>query len=363
MNREGFCLLGPATEQLETFGWDGFFEALFRSEEGEGMCPARVASDLGESYRLLSEHGELRGELTGRLRHKAQAKQDLPGVGDWVIIKPILEESKGVIQQVLPRKSCFIRKEAGFRSRAQIVCANVDTTFVVVSLNDDFNLRRIERYVTAIWDSGSRPVIVLSKSDLCEDADRRILAVESVARGVSIHAISSLTGEGMDYLAAYLAPGSTVAMVGSSGAGKSTLINKMVGSEVRRVREIRSSDDHGRHATSTRDLILLSSGALVLDTPGMRELQLWDAEEGFRETFDDVESLAAGCRFSDCSHNSEPGCAIREALEQGLIDQARIESFEKIRREVEYFELRQRIGARRAEKKRWKKMMGKSNES
>lgn len=225
---------------------------------------------------------------------------------------------------------------------------------IVVALNNDFNLRRIERYVTAVWDSGATPVIVLSKSDLCQDSRHRVASVERVATGVGVHSISALTGEGLNEINTHLVPGLTLALVGSSGAGKSTLINKLCGSEIRRVREIRASDDRGRHATSTRDLILLPGGAIVLDTPGMRELQFWDVEDGLDRTFEDIQSLISECRFADCSHKTEPGCAINEALESGAIDQNRIESFRKIQKEVEFLELRQQYGSKRAERKRWK---------
>jgi ribosome biogenesis GTPase len=348
------CGEGIAVVPLHKLGWNAFFEAQFERESG--ICPGRIVSDAGESYRLFTEHGELKGELAGRLRYRAETKHDLPAVGDWVVIQPMLEERKAKIHNVLPRRSSFVRKEAGLRARGQIVAANIDTVFVIVALNNDFNLRRIERYVAAVLESEATPVVVLSKSDLCDDPGIQAHAVEAIATGVPIHTISALAGEGLDALDPHLAPGRTVALVGSSGAGKSTLINKLFGSDIRRTLEIRSSDDRGRHATSSRDLIILPGGALVIDTPGMRELQLWDVDHGLSETFDDIDSLAQECRFGDCSHRTEPGCAVLDALESGTLEAGRIENFRKLRSEIEFLDLRRRVGAKRAEKQRWKKV-------
>ncbi len=356
-NEHSFCSSGEVKTPLQAFGWNGFFEAQFRSLASEG-CPARIASDYGQAYRLYTEHGEMRGEIAGRMRHQSTNRDDMPAVGDWVIIRPLLDEGKAIIDGVLPRRSKFSRKAAGIRSSEQIVAANIDTVFVVTSLNNDFNLRRIERYVTAVWDSGASPVVVLSKSDLCADVEEKITQVESVAFGVSVHVISAVAGQGLDALDNYFVAGQTVALMGSSGVGKTTLINRLTDEDSRIVREIRESDDRGRHATTSRDLIVLPRGGLILDTPGMRELQLWDSGDSLAETFDDVESFAESCYFTDCGHKQEPGCAVRGAIERGILDPARLESFEKLQREARFFEMRREMGARRAEKKRWKDTVG-----
>lgn len=343
---------------LETLGWNSFFEACFQSYDQPDICPARVAIEHGQTYRLYSAHGELTAELSGRLRHQSISREDLPAAGDWVAARQRLEEGRATIHHVLPRRSRFARKVAGLRTEEQIVGANIDTVFVITSLNNDFSTRRIERYLAATWDSGASPVIVLSKSDLCDDVESKISEVERVAFGVPIHAVSIMEDASLDALNQYFSPGKTAAMLGSSGVGKSTLINRLAGSDIQKVHDIRASDDRGRHTTTHRELILLPGGGLVLDTPGMRELQFWDAGEGLRETFDDIESLAASCQFSDCSHSSEPYCAVREAIETGSLDQSRFDSYRKLQKEADFFELRRSVGAKVAEKRRWKKVMG-----
>lgn len=357
-SNENHCAGQQPRAQLERFGWNSFFEACFQSYDEYDLCSGRVAVEHGQSYRVYSEHGELTAEVSGRLRHQAISRQDLPAVGDWVAIRPRLEEGRATIHHVLPRRSRFARKVAGMRSEEQIVGANIDTVFVVTSLNNDFNLRRIERYLTATWDSGASPVIVLSKADLCDDVDERLCEVERVAFGVPTHVVSVLQDETLDALDGYFGFGKTVAMLGSSGVGKSTLINRLAGSDIQKVREIRMSDDRGRHTTTHRELILLPRGGLVLDTPGMRELQFWEVGDGLRETFDDIQSQAAYCQFGDCSHRSEPNCAVRRAIKNGSLDLERFESYMKMQKENDYFELRRSVGAKAAEKARWRKVMG-----
>jgi len=339
---------------MNTLGWDEFFANHFQSYAADGYAAGRVALEYKHFYRIYSEWGEVLGEIAGRLRHEALDREDLPVVGDWVVIRRSPESDKVTIHAVLPRKSKFTRKVAGFRTEKQIVGSNIDTVFLVTSLNQDFNPRRVERYLIVAWESGARPIIVLSKSDLCDEVEERTREIKAVVGDVPIHAVSVVKREGLDELARYLKAGQTVAFLGSSGVGKSTLVNYLLGREHLRVQEIRRHDGRGVHTTTHRELIVLPQGGLVLDTPGMRELQLWDAEGGLEIAFADIETVAAQCYFSDCRHQDEPRCAIREALAEGAIDAARYESYEKLKKELTYLARKQDIRSAIVEKKKWK---------
>lgn len=344
------------TVDLSNLGWSEFFDVHFQPYRAEGLEAARVVLEYNHLYRVLSPQGELLADVAGRLRHEAATRSDLPAVGDWVVIEPRGDEAKATIQSVLPRKSKFVRKAAGTRTEGQIVGANIDTVFLVTSLNQDFNLRRIERYLIVARESGASPVVVLSKADLCEEVEERLAEIQTVAAGVPIHSISVVNHDGLDELASYFRHGQTVALLGSSGVGKSTLINHLLGSDVQKVRGIREHDGRGQHTTTHRELILLPQGGLVLDTPGMRELHLWDGEQSLQLAFDDIEALVRSCRFSDCQHRDEPGCAIQEALAEGTIETARYQSYEKLQKELLHVARKQDINAQITEKKRWKKL-------
>jgi len=341
---------------LATLGWNPFFEQHFGPFRSQELTPARIARECRQSYLVLCEHGELSAQTSGKLRHTAVARSDLPAVGDWVAIQPRLEEGKATIHGVLPRKSRFSRKTAGALTEEQIVAANVDTVFLVSGLDRDFNLRRIERYLILAWDSGASPVILLNKADLCPDVEAHVGEVESIAFGVPIHPISAKQRQGLDALRQYLRSGQTVALLGSSGVGKSTLVNGLLGVERQQVGSVRQSDGKGRHITSHRELILLPDGGVIVDNPGMREIQMWVGNEGLAETFEDIEELAARCRFKDCGHGGEPGCAIAAALADGTLDQARYDSYLKLQREIRYVESRHDQKLRSAEREKWKRI-------
>ena len=341
---------------LKNLGWDKFFEAHFQPYATDGYAVGRVASEYKNFYRVYTESGKLLGEVAGRLRHEALDRRDLPVVGDWVVIRTSPQSDKVAIHAVLPRKSKFTRKIAGVRTEPQIVGSNIDTVFLITSLNDDFNPRRVERYLIVAWESGARPIIILSKADLCDETEARVREIRAVVGDAPVHAVSVVRQEGLDEVAQYLKHGHTVALLGSSGVGKSTLINYLLGHDYLRVREIREHDGRGRHTTTHRELIVLPQGGLVLDTPGMRELQLWDGDGGLHVAFSDIETIANHCYFSDCWHQDEPRCAIREALADGEIDTARYQSYDKLQKELSYLARKQDVRSAIAEKKRWKKL-------
>lgn len=336
---------------LERYGWDEEFQKHFSETAGEGREPGRIIVEHKGAYELITEAGPLSGEVSGRFRHEAFGIGSFPAAGDWVAVETRPEEGRATIHGVLPRRSRFSRKIAGALTQEQVVAANFDHIFIILSLNWDFNIHRLERYLTMAWESGALPVIILNKLDLCEDAAEKTGMVESVAFGVPVHAVSAVTGEGMEEVGKYLKPGKTAVFLGSSGVGKSTLVNRLAGSEIMDVNGIREDDSKGRHTTTHRQLVLLPAGGVVIDTPGMRELQLWDAGEGLTGAFEDIADLAAGCRFRDCRHESEPGCAVKEAIREGLLPADRLESFRKLQKELLFLEQKQNQALRLAEKR------------
>jgi len=341
---------------LTTFGWDEFFEADFKTYAGSGYTAGRVALEHKNLFRVYTQYGEVPAEISGKLRHEAVNRRDLPTVGDWVVIRSRPEGGRVMIHAVLPRRTSFVRKIAGSRTEEQIVGANIDRVFLLTALNQDFSLRRIERYLIVAWESGASPIVILSKSDLCDRVDDRLNEVQAVAPRVPVHAISVVTGRGLDDIAQYFKRGQTVALLGSSGVGKSTLINRLTGNDHLKVQTVREHDDRGRHTTTHRELILLPGGGLVLDTPGMRELQLWDGDQSLQLVFDDIEALAEKCFFGDCRHHDEPRCAVREAVGTGAVDSERYESYEKLQKELKYLARKRDKLSEIVEKKKWKKL-------
>ncbi len=341
---------------LEDLGWTDFFAAAFAPYAEEGLVPARVIAQRGLN-RVSTGEAEHFADLSGRLRHELQGPGGVvghPAVGDWVALRPPAGAGHAQVHAVLPRKSRFSRKIAGHRTEEQVVAANVDTLFLVSGLDGDFNPRRIERYLTAAWDSGAQPVVILNKVDRCPDVDRCLLEAQAVAAGVPVHRVSAKMGEGVDALRAYLRRGETVSLLGSSGVGKSTLINRLLGREAQRTSGVREHDDRGRHTTTHRELLVLPEGGLLIDTPGMREVQLWEGDQGIESVFADIEELAEGCRFSDCRHEGEPGCAVQEALENGALAPERLESYRKLQKELHAIQVRQDQLATIREKKKIK---------
>jgi ribosome biogenesis GTPase / thiamine phosphate phosphatase len=339
---------------LAALGWTARLADAFAPHAAEGLVPARVALEHTHIYRVFSEAGEWLARVSGRLRHRATVRVDFPAVGDWVAIEPPAEGGDARIRAVLPRSSRFSRRAAGDPTEEQIVAANIDTVFLVSGLDGDFNPRRIERYLVVAWDSGATPVIVLNKVDVVEDVDAVVEVVRAVAAGAAIHAVSCRQPGTLDVLRQYLGYGQTGALLGSSGVGKSSIVNQLVGHEMLRTREVRASDSRGRHVSTARQLVMLPGQGVLIDTPGMRELQLWDPGDAVGETFADIETRAAGCRFRDCQHRSEPGCAVRSAVEAGEIPALRLESFHKLLGEQAYQARQQDERALLEEKRRGK---------
>ena len=317
---------------------------------------ARVIAQQRKFWRTAGEFGEGWAEASGKLRLAAEEGADWPAVGDWVALELHGASSPAMIQEVLPRRSKFVRKVAGKKIAEQVMAANVDVALLVCALDADFSPRRVERYLAQCWESGAKPVIVLNKADACDCARERVDEMKPVALGVEVCAVSAKTGEGFGELNEFLKSGQTVVLLGSSGVGKSTITNRLLGEAVQEVREVRENDSKGRHTTTARELFRLPCGALLMDTPGMREFQLWDAEEGVSQTFTDIDELAERCRFGDCHHEGEPGCAVSAAVDEGTLDQARLENWQKLLREQEFLRRKVDPEARADQKEQWKRM-------
>jgi ribosome biogenesis GTPase / thiamine phosphate phosphatase len=333
---------------LQDLGWSAFFADAFAHHEANGLIPARVAARHHGPCELLTAHGRLGGVPAGRLDD-----DELPVVGDWVAARRLDGERKAVIEAVLPRRTAFTRKEAWRRAVEQVVAANVDTVLLVTAFGADLNPRRIERYLTATWDSGADPVLVVNKLDAAADPEGELAAVDAVALGVPVLAVSAGTGAGMEALDAYLGRGRTVALLGSSGVGKTTLANRLLGGG-RLPTAPPSAGGRGRHTTTRRDLLPLPGGGLLIDTPGMRELQLWADEEALDSTFPEVAAFAAACRFGDCSHEREPDCAVRAALAGGSLSAERYAAWRKLQGELRALTIRRDARARQEHRRKVK---------
>jgi ribosome biogenesis GTPase / thiamine phosphate phosphatase len=339
---------------IKNYGWDEHFAKEWRENSTEGMYPGRIIADYGQMLRVITDAGEL---LVNRPVKKLDDTTQL-AVGDWVALEHSVETQTTCVRIVLTRKTKFSRAAAGIEVKEQIVAANIDTVFLIQSLNRDFNMKRLERYLIAAWESGAVPVVVLTKADCCDNVADRVTTVYATSPGVEVQAVSCVTGEGIEELRKYFVPGKTVALLGSSGVGKSTLVNTLAGKELLKTQEVRESDSRGRHTTTHRELLLLPAGGLILDTPGMRSLSLWEADAGMEAMFGDVEELTKQCRFYDCQHGNEPGCAVREAIETGKLEMKRWESWLKLQKELAYLEAKKE-GKLRFQQKEWGKQIAK----
>ena len=339
------------------WGWNNYFEAVWKDSDRGGTMPARVIAQGRGIWRVAGDFCECPAEVAGKLRLAAEEGADWPAVGDWIAAELRDKGSAAQICEVLPRRSKFVRKTAGKKIAEQVIAANIDIALLVSALDGDFNPRRVERYLTQCWESGAKPVIILNKADVCETPQEKIEEIERVAMGGPVCSVSAKTGLRFDELEKYLARGQTIVLLGSSGAGKSTIVNRLLGRTVQEVQEVRESDSRGRHTTTAREIFVLPSGALLMDTPGLRELQLWDADEGVSQTFADIESLQACCRFGNCHHKGETGCAVQAAIDASELALSRLENWRKLQRELEFLHRKINPDARQSAKQRIKQLM------
>jgi ribosome biogenesis GTPase len=318
---------------IEQYGWSDALQLAFEPHARAGHRPGRIIIQQREAHLVVTDGGNLSARLSGRLRHEAR-EAGHPVAGDWVALSAKAGEGAATIHAILPRRTAFVRRAADSVQTLQVIAANIDVVFVVTSMNADLNPRRLERFLAAAWQSGARPVVVLTKADLCEQPEDQAAEIATLAAGCPVLVVSAREGLGLGGLKDHISPGETCVLIGSSGVGKSTLVNALLGEERMATQDIRAADARGRHTTSHRQLVLLPGGGLILDTPGIREVGLIDADEGLSTVFDDIEQLARNCRFRDCGHSSEPGCAVRAALDEGLLDAGRWAHFQKLSREL-----------------------------
>jgi ribosome biogenesis GTPase len=336
--------------ELEKIGWSEFFEKNFQQYIELGFSPARITSLHANLYTVRSEFGDLEGKISGKFRFNARSQSDYPAVGDWVAVKGNPDTRTMTIHGLLPRKTAFTRKQVS-DTEVQIISANIDVIFIVNGLDLDFNIQRLERYIVAASDSGARTVIILNKSDMCKNVDFHLKQIKNLDATIPVHVTSAVEGNGLDAIAEYLTPGITICLVGSSGVGKSTIINALLGQEKQATGEVRSFDSKGRHVTTHRELIFLPNGAMVIDNPGMREMGLWGDEDSLGNLFTDIEELATRCKFRNCAHDTEPGCAIKAAIESGTLELTRLNDYRKLQRELRVLAVRKDQRSRIVESK------------
>jgi ribosome biogenesis GTPase len=334
--------------RLSQLGWDDEWQRAFTPwADAADTVPARVAIEFNYIYRLYTPDAEIEATTTGKLRHEASSRIEMPAVGDWVAVRQRSGEGRATIVGLLPRRSRFSRKAAGNVTDEQIVAANVDVVFIVMGLDGDYNLRRLERYLLLARESNAAPVVLLTKPDLAADISQQTVDAVGTSGDVPVHVVSPRLGTGLEQVSASLTPGRTAALLGSSGVGKSTIINRLAGGEIQKTREVRATDSRGRHTTTHRELVVLPDGGLIIDTPGMRELQLWDAAESVHDTFDDIAAIGAHCHFTNCRHDNEPRCAVQAAVAEGVLPVTRLQGYLKLQQELAKLASLRRGGNRR----------------
>jgi ribosome biogenesis GTPase len=345
-----------AMTSLYQLGWNAYFDQHFKPFQQQGFNAGRIAVENRDNYVVLTDNQEYRAEVTGKLLFNANSSSELPKVGDWVVVSIFETEKKSIIHEVLPRQTKFSRKIAGKKTEQQILATNIDYIFIVQSCDDDFSLRRLERQQVMVYEGGTKSIVVLNKIDLCDNYEEYVSQISRIVHDDEIVAVSAKTDLGMDRLKSCLKQGKTYAFIGSSGVGKTSLINKIIGEEIYKTNEVRDKDSKGRHTTSRRELIVIPAGGLLIDTPGLREFQLWEAEDGLDEVYSEITNLAEGCRFADCTHRQEIGCAVLDAVANGILSKDRYESYLKLSKEMAYLKKRQEQHNRYNSKQRFKEI-------
>ncbi len=341
-------------KSLNSLGWNSFFEKQFEQYKLSGFETGRIINEQKERYIVFTEYGEFQGEISGRLLYSTGSNSDFPKVGDWVAVSIFKEESKVIIHEVLERRNKFSRQAAGQKIDEQVLASNIDAVFIVQSLDQNFNIKRMERYISMIYEMKAEPVILLNKSDLIGNPQEKLEEVRKIFPGIISFSLSSFYNVGIEQVMEFIQPSSTYMLIGSSGVGKSTIINRLAGEDILRTNEVREKDSKGKHTTTSRQMIVLKNGGLLIDTPGMRGFKLWNAESGLEETFNEIENFAEDCHFSDCTHTSEIKCAVIDALKSGKISEERYESYLKLQKELRYLETKQNKFSYLESKKRMK---------
>lgn len=341
---------------LVKWGWNSLLNDKYSNLKEEGLVPGRIVKETKHIYEIETKSGRFKGKVSGHYMYIAISSADYPTIGDWVAVR--IKQDKAVIERLLDRVSSFSRKKAGNEVAEQVIAANIDYIFLIFGLEGGRNYSpgAVERFLTRAWDSGASPIIVLNKSDLCENGNDYVVQTEYIAAGVPIHLTSAITGEGIEDLKQYVIPGKTIAFTGFSGVGKSALINALCGAEIMNTGIIRKSDLKGKHTTTHKELILLDNGGILIDSPGLKELQLWGSKESLNNSFDDISEFSEYCKFSDCSHSGEPGCAVQNALSNGELDHRRYENYLDMKKELKFLESKISVKATLAEKARGKEL-------